>query len=101
MGSGKSTTTKSHVRLFSSSQGNASAVDHVDPRGSERMLVERSQQRMFRKHPGHLRIQIDQRDAFEIRVLQKLTDGQAVASAQNEDPPRFGSDDKPGCTSAS
>ena len=39
---------------------------------------------------GHLGIEIDERDAFDLGIFQNFADGQAVAAAQHEDAARGG-----------
>ena len=65
-------------------------VDHVDPRVAERIVVQRREHGMLGEQVRHLRIEVDQRDAFEVRVFEQFAHGQAVAAAQHQRAARAG-----------
>src|SRR5215213_3994778 len=51
-------------------------------------MVQRHERRVGGEDPRHLRIQIDERDRLDRRMLQQLADGESVAAAEHEDAPR-------------
>ena len=52
------------------------------------MLVERNQRHRMREQVRHARVQIDQGDVLDLRVLQDLPQRQAITAAQNQHAPR-------------
>src|SRR5215467_2984898 len=60
-------------------------IDDMHPWGEQRFIVELGQHGMRREKLGHLRIEIYQRDTFDLRVLQDFADREAVAAAENQD----------------
>src|SRR6266446_1907869 len=63
-------------------------VDNVHARGEKGFIIELRQHGVRGKNSGHLRIEIDERDAFNLRILQDFANGEPVASAENQDAAR-------------
>src|SRR5579871_2343984 len=62
----------------------------MDLGGEERFLVQSREEWMRGEKPGHLRIEVDQGNAFDLRILERLAHGQAVAAAKHQHMARSG-----------
>ena len=65
-------------------------VDHLELGRLEGVFIELAQGRRGGKQPGHGRIEIDQRDRFDLRVFEHLARRQPVTTAKDQHPPRTG-----------
>ena len=54
----------------------------------QRVVIEPGQHGIGGKNLGHLGIEIDESDAFDLRILQNFANGKAIAAAENQDPAR-------------
>ena len=79
-------TMKSKLSVLASTQGNASALMICTLGDREGFLVQRSEHRIGGEQPRHLRIEIHQRDAFDLRVFENFAHGQTVSAAENQAP---------------
>ena len=75
---------------------NASALTTFTCGDGKRVAIERAQQRRGREELRHLRIEVDQRDRFDLRVAQDLAHRQPVAAAEHQHAPRAGQRRQPG-----
>ena len=82
-------TMKSKLSVFESTQGKASAL-MTCTRGERSDLSLSREHRMRGEEPGHLGIEIDESDAFDLRIFENFADGEAVAAAEDEHAARRG-----------
>ena len=70
--------------------GKSIGVDDVNARREEGFVVELGEHGMRGEEFGHLGIEIDERDAFDLRIFQDFADGEAVAAAEHQHAARRG-----------
>ena len=75
---------KSKLSALVVDPGKCVGVDDVHLGREERLLIQRRQHWVGGEQARHLRIEIDQRDALDLRILQDLAHGQTVAAAENQ-----------------
>ena len=63
-------------------------VDDVHAGREQRVVIEPGQHGIGGKNLGHLGIEIDESDAFDLWILQNFANGKAIAAAENQDPAR-------------
>ena len=68
--------------------GKSVGVDDMNARREEGFVVELGEHGMRGEEFGHLGVEIDQGDAFDLRIFQNLADGEAVAAAEDQNAPR-------------
>ena len=70
--------------------GKGIGVDDVYARREQRAGIEPGQHGVRGENPGHFGIEIDERDVYDLRILQDFADGEAIASAENQHSARSG-----------
>ena len=77
---------KSKLSVLESTQGNASALMMCTFGDENDFWFSAVSIGWVENKPSHLRIEIDQGDAFDLRILENFADSQTVASAQHQYP---------------
>src|SRR5579864_213950 len=70
--------------------GKGISVDDMNARRKEGSIVELREHRMRGKQFGHLRIEIDERDAFDLGIFQDFAHSEAIAAAEDKSVARRG-----------
>src|SRR5437899_4590038 len=70
--------------------GKGIGVDDVYARRKQRFVIQPGQHGVRGKNPRHFRIEIDKGNALNLRVFEDFTNGEAIASAKNQDVARSG-----------
>src|SRR5579872_3027185 len=65
-------------------------IHYMNARRKEGFIVELREHRMRGKQFGHLRIEIDERDAFDLGIFQDFAHSEAVAAAEDKNVARRG-----------
>ena len=65
-------------------------VADMHARGKQRFVIELGEHGVRGKNPGHFGIEIDKRDALDLRILQNFANSKAIATAKNQNAARGG-----------